>query len=60
MVDATPPPENVAARIHRRLARDLFSVHVSTCPAFQGMEHLTSDLAAESGILNDNEAMTWV
>ena len=57
MIDASPAPEAVAQRIHKKLSREFFSYNAQACPAFQGMEHLTDELREGSGITTPENAL---
>lgn len=52
MVDTTDQPDVLAAKVHKRLSRELFSFAIQANPAFQGMEHLAKELTKSSGITN--------
>lgn len=50
MIDTTDQPDVLAAKVHKRLSRELFSFAIQSNPAFQGMEHLAKELTESSGI----------
>lgn len=56
MVDTTDPPDLLAAKVHKRLSRELFSFTLESNPAFQGMEHLARELTETSGITTEEQA----
>jgi hypothetical protein len=67
VVDASPSPASIAARIHKSINSRYFSFQLTTedpaltsFPAFQGMEHLHNELATASGITSKVKALAFL
>ena len=60
LLDASPAPAPLSPRLHKKPERELFSLPLEVCPAFQGMEHLVDELAKESGVTSLREAEEWL